>query len=503
MSIRPPELEFEKKLDSSSRVLVINPLNTYWSYQLSSELALRSREFTPEVRWVNVAPKTPLKFEINLADHYSILLHGRVNRRVAKLLNKSGISTSEKLLKMKHAEFSSGFNSLSELREEKFKEIPLGRMIFSAIASSLKSTAFELSDVRDYLDFFLWNAYKSYAVISKEIEELKPDFILTINDRLIGSAMALALAKQYGVNRALAYWGHTTNHIEDYSDSLYSGREWETKISEKWSNRASNEPSQAMIKAQNELDRLGKAPSSDSLRYLSEQIKGTSVDSKSEFCVFYAQSEHEHSGHLITSPSERFVSQYEAFDALQTVCEELRLTLFLKFHPLPKGDLNTRAKKNRLDWESVKFNSIVQIIDEDSSIDTYELISKAKYNVIWSSTVGLECIARGITPVVLGFPSWLNRDWKLHAWTEESLRKSLSTDSTNFDAQSLIPYFYYLNNFGSACRFSNRALIWNEKGDSVKLWKLSIFGSIHYLSRIAWKRIVGLFQTWLTRSQHT
>ena len=218
---------------------------------------------------------------------------------------------------------------------------------------------------------------------------------------------------------------------------------------------------------------------------MSTQVKGTSIDITSDFCVFYAQSEHEHSGHLITNPSERFVSQYEAFDALQTVCDELRLTLFLKFHPLPKGDLNTCAKKNRLDWESVKFNGIVQIIDEDSSIDTYELILKAKYNVIWSSTVGLECIARGIAPVVLGFPAWLNRDWKLHAWTEESLRKSLSNDSTNFDAQSLIPYFYYLNNFGSTCRFSNREFIWNEKGNEVQLITFTLLGRLrNILSRV-------------------
>jgi len=495
MPTRPPELEFEKKLDYFSRVLVINPLNTYWSYQLSSELALRSREFTPEVRWVNVAPKTPLKFEINLADHYSIFLHGRVNRRVAKLLNKSGISTSEKLLKMKHAEFSSGFNSLSELREEKFKEIPLGRMIFSAIASSLKSTSFELSDVRDYLDFFLWNAYKSYAVIGKEIEEFEPNLVLTINDRLIGSAMAVALAKQSKMNCAIAYWGSSVNHIEDYSESLYNAYEWETKISEKWSNRAINEPSQAMIKAQNELDRLGKVPSSDSLRYLSEQIKGTSVDSKSEFCVFYAQSEHEHSGQLIVNPIERFASQYQAFEALQAVCKELGLALFLKFHPLPTSEAGKSNKKKRLDWESVKLNEIVQIIEENSSIDTYELISKAKYNVVWTSTVGLECIARGIAPVVLGFPSWLNRDWKLHAWKEESLRKALSNDSTNFDAQSLMPYFYYLNNFGSACRFSNRALIWNEKGNEVQLLTPTLLGRL----RNIFSRVRQFFRVTLSK----
>jgi hypothetical protein len=478
MSIRRPELEFEKNLKSSSRVLVINPLNTYWSYQLSSEIALRSHEFTPNVRWLNVGPKTPLKCEINLHDHYSMLIHGRVNRRVAKLLNKSGICTSEKLLKMKHADFSSGFNSVSELREMQFNEIPLGRMIFSAIASSLKSTAFELNDVRDQLDFFLWNAYESYAVISKEIEEFKPNLVLTINDRLIGSAMAVALAKQSKINFAIAYWGSSTNHIEDYSQSLYNAYEWETKISAKWSNRVDDSSSQAMIDAQDELSRLGKGPSSDSLRYLSEQFKGTLVDSKSEYCVFYAQSEHEHSGHLIINPCDRFASQYQAFEALQAVCKELGLTLFLKLHPLPKGEVSNSNIRKRLDWESVKLNEIVQIIEENSSIDTYELIVKAKYNIVWTSTVGLECIARGIAPIVLGFPSWLNRDWELHAWTEESLRKALLDDSRSINAQSLIPYFYYLNNFGAACRFSNRDLIWNEKGNEVQLIRFTLLGKL-------------------------
>ena len=489
MATRDPELGFEKQLNSSSRVLVVNPLNTYWSYQLTSELALRSREFTSNVRWLNVGPKTPIQCEINLGDHYSTLKHGRVHRRIAHLLSQSGISTSKNLLKQKHSRLSAGLTSINELRMMQFNQIPLGKMIFSAIASSLKSTSFELKDVERQLDFFMWHAHESYAAISKEIEKFKPDLILTINDRLLGSAMALALAKQNEINRALAYWGHSTDDIEDYAESLYSGREWESKILEHWNKARNNDSNQAMTKTLNDLEDLSKGPSVDSAKYLSTQIKGASVNFNSDFCVFYAQSEYEHSAHLITNPIERFTSQYEAFDALQIVCKELGLPLFLKFHPLTADSRNRCANKNRFDWESVKFNDNVQIIEEHSSLDTYELISRAKYNVIWSSTVGLECISRGIAPVVLGFPLWLNCKWNIHAWDKDSVRKLLISKSTVIDSKVLIPYFFYLNTFGSSCRFSNKGSIWNEQGNKVHLWKVTFLKALRDLLRQLEQRV--------------
>jgi hypothetical protein len=478
MAVRSSELNFEKLLNPCSRVLVVNPLNTYWSYQLSSELALRSRDFTPIVRWLNVGPRTPAKFEISSSDHYSLLIHGRVHRRVAKLLKQSGISATEKLLSVKNPTQYPDFKSIDELREMKLNLIPLGRMIFSAIASNLKSTAFELEDVKNQLNFFMRHSYQSFAIISKEIKEFKPDFVLTINDRLIGSAMALALAKQNKVSSALAYWGYTTDHIEDYSSSLYSGYEWENKIFNNWNNRPDNASSQVMVKSRNDLDSLSKGPNSDSLKYLSSQIKGTVIDKTSDFCVFYAQSEHEHSGHLIINPSERFSNQYEAFNSLQKLCKEMGLLLYLKLHPLPAGKLKKDTRKTRHDWETIKFNDIVQVIEADSSIDTYELISTAKFNVVWSSTVGLECIARGIQPIVVGFPLWLNREWNMHAWTEVSLQQILKAGSKKVDAEILLPYFYYFNSFGVACRFSSRDLIWNEKGIQVKLFNMTSVGKI-------------------------
>jgi hypothetical protein len=194
--------------------------------------------------------------------------------------------------------------------------------------------------------------------------------------------------------------------------------------------------------------------------------------------VFYAQSEHEHSGHLIINPSERFSSQYEAFNSLQNVCKEMGLLLYLKLHPLPADKLEKSTRKTRHDWETLKFNDIVQVIEADSSIDTYELISKAKFNVVWSSTVGLECIARGIKPIVVGFPHWLNREWNMHAWTEVSLKQILKMESRKVDAEILIPYFYYFNSFGVACRFSSRDLVWNEKGTKVELFKMTTIGKL-------------------------
>ena len=50
------------------------------------------------------------------------------------------------------------------------------------------------------------------------------------------------------------------------------------------------------------------------------------------------------------------------------------------------------------------------------------LLSGADINVIWSSTVGLECIARHKSVLVWGKPYWLDLNWGIHAWSVNDLR---------------------------------------------------------------------------------
>lgn len=488
MSSRSPEFEFEAKLNCSSRVLVINPLNTFWSYQLTSEIALRCREFSENVYWINLGAITPRKYEINESDNYSSYIHGNVGRRIAKFLQASGIRTKDELIHVGKRIGSNNFSTISDLKQFTLHDVPLGKMLFSAIASNLKTTNFEVTHVRDRINFFTSYTKKAFKILEKEMGSFNPNMVLTINDRLIGSSLSIALARRKNVRSYVIYWGNTTSYIEDYSSSLYDGIEWENKISNNWELKSSSDSNDKMDKAIQQLRDLSINPTVDSQLYTKHQIKGKTVDSDIDFCVFYAQSEHEHSGHLIVNPKERFISQYEAFDKLQSICRENHIRLYLKFHPRKKWEKERINPQNRVDWQDILIDEQVVIIDEDSEIDTYALMSTAKFNIVWSSTVGMECIARGIAPIVVGFPLWLNRKWKIHAWDEHTLRRLILGPKKLISPDSLLPYFFYLNSFGKHCRYSDRNTIWNNEGMKVELWRYTILGKIrnriaHILSR--------------------
>ena len=89
----------------------------------------------------------------------------------------------------------------------------------------------------------------------------------------------------------------------------------------------------------------------------------------------------------------------------------------------------------------------------DSNIDTYQLLIDADINVTWSSTVGLESIAREKKTIIMGDSAWLNLDWGIHAWNGESLEKLLDNNLPSLKKDVLLPWFWFMQNYGEAFKF--------------------------------------------------
>ena len=98
---------------------------------------------------------------------------------------------------------------------------------------------------------------------------------------------------------------------------------------------------------------LATNPSSDSRQYLGAQVQGLTIQKKKKTCVFYAQSEHEHSPNFIPDTQARFQNQYTAFAALQEVAKEFDYDLVLKYHPHKVGNSShgRNLSGGRLDWK--------------------------------------------------------------------------------------------------------------------------------------------------------
>jgi hypothetical protein len=447
------ELNFELELSANSRVLVVSPLNTYWSYQLTSEAALRTREKTEFVKWVNVATWQKKLFEVNRTDHLSRWRYGNPSLRVKAVLTAHGVDADPQFTEITGDFSVPAFDSIEELRNYKLGDLNLGAIVFSAITSAKHTTSFTIDEISGYINHFFIAGFEINRRLEDEILKFKPDVVVSINDRLLGSSIAVSLARKHGLQSRIIYWGSDPNSVQDYEHSLYDSGEWQRQIALNWEEFPPSEAELELLRAK--IDLLSHTLSQDSKEFASSHVQGNSIIKKRSTCVFYAQSEHEHSPNFIPHTAGRFPNQYAAFQVLQELAELYEYDLVLKYHPIKEQHRHkTLSTANTLDWKTISLSANVLEIQPDSNVDTYTLIHDADLNIVWSSTVGLESIARGCPTLILGNTHWLNKDWGIHAWTKEDLAKFFVAPPNIIGRDSLIPWFWFLESFGSPVKFS-------------------------------------------------
>ena len=447
-------LDFEKDLFTDSKVLVINPLLSYWSYQLTCEAALRASKISARVKWINVSPYEPKRYLMNKGDFNSGIIYQNPLKKISRILCEAGIEVKsvpdlEKITIKSALEFK----TVEELKTYKLEEVSLGAIVYSAIVSAKRSTAISLDYDADLINHYLISATKMLYQLEREILRSSPDLIVSTNDRLPGSAVAVALALKWRIKVSIVYWGSDPNRIIDYSESLYDSSQWQIRIKDNWK---SNEPSEIeQRELRMKIDDLVVNPSSDSQTFLQSQSKGKSVSKSNYLVVFYAQSEHEHSSTYLERIEGRFTNQYEAFMALERVCEKLNLDLVLKLHPNRFDSTSTTdSELEQNEWVD-KISKKTKVIAKNSDIDTYQLLNDADLNVVWSSTVGIESIARAKPTLVLGNAHWLNLEWNNHGWDEPQLLRRIQNNSWPVGPEELLPWFWYLKSFGFSCLYTS------------------------------------------------
>lgn len=436
-----------------TKVLIVNPLNTLWSYQICSEMALRANEHANYTYWLNLAVRNNIrKFEMIEKQFISNYTFGKVHKLISNLLAENGILIASELISPDSEFDVPNFPDVDSLRDFHYRDVNLGAIVFSSLASKMNSTSFSIEQVNDLLIYYIRSGIAAIKYLEHFIQKTKPELIVTTNDRFIGSAVTISVARKFKLPYRIVYWGHDTNHFQVYRDSLFNGDEWQLFIAENWQKNPPNVLEKSKIIM--EIDELSIRPSKDSLQFLQSQKIGHSPKFDQPTIIFYSQSEHEHSPNLQINRQDRFSSQYEAFEAIQEIASELNFHLILKYHPVRFGLNKNKNAMKMLDWKKVKIASQTSEILPNSSIDTYELIKNATLNIVWDSTVGIESILRNKPTLIVGNPPWLNLDWKIHARTKEEIRRFLLSPFPLVKREYLVPYFWYRSNFGREFKYS-------------------------------------------------
>jgi hypothetical protein len=447
---------FEAISRDFKRVVVVNPVRTLWSYQFSLEASIRLASLGAEVLFLDLAKSEDASYLLNEKQYIPRLRYISVFHSVKKELKKFGVPSRS--ISMRDYYFTNvpKFNNVSELRNYEYGNLKFGAMIYSAITSKYKSTSFEIDEVDKDVNHYFRCTAAAYRKLTSQIRDFAPDVILTTNDRLIGSALALNLASNLGLPSRVIYWGSDSTKLQVYTRSLYDSREWFELAKSKF---LISPPSPSeKVRLLNEMDLLSRSQTEDSLTFTRTQTKGLGLELSRKTIVFYAQSEHEHSAVFIDEINGRFKSQQDAFVELMKICGELDIDLVLKYHPIRNLDKRSTNLKSEIgDWKDIQIENWVIQIDPNSKVDTYELINNAYVNVVWTSTVGLESILRQKKLIVLGDTHWLDLDWGINAWNSNDLKRAILGELKVPPLESLLPWFWYIQEFG--LKFVHTSLI--------------------------------------------
>lgn len=447
-------LDFEKKIDNSSRILIVNPLHTHWSYQLTTEIALRSRKITRNVRWIQAGAQVSKKYEINKSDLIPSFLTKGVIDKIKINFEKYDIEYDVNLIDLNSRHLTEFyFENIEKMRSLEISELPIGKMIYSAISSVLHSTDFDISDARKFTNMFMEWTLQAKIKIEENIQQFKPTSIYTINDRLIASSLAQQISDIKKIDKRIFYWGSTPNKIVEYKNSLYDSNEWRKQIQDKWLTRPPDRKEIELLKS--EIDKLSDTISEDSLKFQPKKKVIMNLNSYNRTCVFYATSEHEHSPQLVHRTNGRFSTQYQAFESLQNVCKRNGYKLILKHHPVQQKIISFRRSKPGLrDWKKISINNDVLQIPPESNIDTYDLINSADFTVTWGSTVGLESVLRGRPTIFLSDVHYLDLGWGIHSWNELDLENKIINGVPIVSTTELMPWYWFIKDYGTSTKYS-------------------------------------------------
>lgn len=461
------------------RTLVVNPLGNWWSYAFSIEAALRLRDEGHEVFFLDLAPSESANLEVNRRDRRSRWRFRQPQARIARLLKERGVRWVSIPFDNLGGDADWFPSSLNDLRHWRVDERPSGRILAAAISGVLRERDFVPSDHRRIVEDHI-AAYKfGSSVLQHQIRELLPDLIVTTNDRLLNAAIAVAEARQHGIESLVIYWGDTERKCVTYQHSLYDPDDWRSHIAGAWSEV--NGSKRNLNVAWTALHAAGEdgLPATAEFRSAMGLEELPKLPPKKKILAFFPTTPWEYSG-LVNRPEGYFQDQVAAVRSMLEVVNPNEWSVVIRHHPPRKGQ---QPLAEPASWAGVREHVAVFEIPADSGVDSYELIDASDLVAVWVSTIGLEAISRGKPVMVMGEPYWLDHEWGISAPTKKHVALLVDRPKV-IEPDLLLPYLCYFEAYGSPLRH-----VTGVGSDHLRVHGQRVFG----------RTLPGVVFTWLKR----
>jgi hypothetical protein len=437
-------------------VVVVNPLRSYWSLKLCSEAALTARSSGATVYWLDVP--TSLRFrianglELNAADRYKLLAYNDPSKVTSAVLQREGVVPLKLEVHRPH-KLQDWPESLTALRNWRWEGAPLGRAVHASISGQM---------FRRYLDMTsppttrrvrsqLRTAVGLYKGLLSLLEQLRPQFIITTNDRALPSAVALMAARMLDVGSLVAYWGSQVDTWITYATSLYSQEDRARHCQQSWQEvqhapellRDSVAESEAWMNSHAELP---------TTRNFTEHMTPDGIPPKRRRyrATFFASSLWEFSG-LEEFPAGNFADQHTAFSSILRSLPSAEWEVFLRHHPRHPdlGDVSEAAS-----WTETTGREALCVISPESTVDSMELARTSELNFVWNSSIGLRLLAEGIPVHVTGPAFWNFLGLGVSCRSKSEIPTFAPSDAHPAANADLLAVLHYLRSHGGPYRFA-------------------------------------------------
>lgn len=325
--------------------------------------------------------------------------------------------------------------------DEKFGNLPLGRIIMSNNARILgtKNFSIQLLSLSNQLKIAMQAvfAYETFRNLDLVFEEISIS-----NGRSPIEAGVLFAARENAIPTKVLERGANTNEWFIWETSCHYSPDW-------W--RLLNDVSfndEIVAIAKNYWEKRLKGYDTLSNRDWSKEFDSGKLPKNlpNQFVTFFCTSEHESPALPEFECSHLgYPDQQAAVHQLVKTCGRLGVNLVIKRHPNSLSfDGIDRESRN---WDWVKNLPNVFYIGPKDRIDSYSLINKSKAVLTFRSSVGIEAVALGVPSRALGPAEWASTE-QSRIWNETDVERFIG-NPTKLPNQFHLTWGYLASTFGS------------------------------------------------------
>ena len=452
-------------LTNVSKVIVINPLNNWWSYKLTCEIAIRIKEKKVHVEYFNPGLEPSPNLQPNLRDYIHKIEYPNVISKLREVLSTYEIAWKEIYRKDIFAHFE--FNDVESISKWIYDGINVGKIILACVSGRIHSATIEFNSHKELIFEYINEFISIYESLKKIVSDPSIKHVYSTNDRALISGLTRELCHKYGKEFFVVYWATKPHKFLVHKESLF-------KI-ENCSKYANQNYCKTTALSARKIRKIIKVIRKGGLRDskfgqrgdIEEDFMGNKVKKN---LIFFTSQDWEFTGGTFDSLS-KYPLQIDCVKSLLDNLDSNQWNIAVRHHPVEKG---ANLEPNLRNWNELRIYKNFYEIEATSTIDSSKLVDFADCVAVLHSTVGLEALCKGKKTIVFGHPFWSDYNFGISGNILEIVDKLKTDNIPLVRVSNLYPAINFLYNSGVKFKYT--------KGNSTYLtirknyFHTSIFG---------------------------